>query len=144
MNQHKNVKPTLCLDFDGVCSQYIEWIAADVIPDEPVKGLFEFLAGAIYFFDVHIYSSRSHQEGGIQAMKDWFSHHWKIWSEQCKGDLPCSDILDHLTFPDYKPPAMVTIDDRAFQFNGNWKAPQYAIENLKHFKPWNREHVEHA
>ena len=66
-------KPILCLDFDGVCHSYTSgWQGADNIPDPPVEGLFEFLIEAHQHFSIHIYSSRSHQEGGIIAMNKWF------------------------------------------------------------------------
>ena len=68
--------PILVLDFDGVCSDYASgWQGASVIPDPPVPGMWHFLEQAIRHFAVHIYSSRSHQEGGIHAMRDWFLRH---------------------------------------------------------------------
>jgi hypothetical protein len=41
-------------------------------------------------------------------------------------------LLDAITYPLDKPPAMVTIDDRAIQFNGEWPS----IAWLKAFQPW--------
>ena len=38
------------------------------------------------------------------------------------------------SFSSEKPPAMVTIDDRALTFDGTWPA----IEMLKAFQPWNK------
>ena len=61
-------KPILCLDFDGVCHSYVSgWKGADIISDPPVEGLFEFLREAGKHFSIHIYSSRSHQEGGNRS-----------------------------------------------------------------------------
>ncbi len=124
-------KPILCLDFDGVMNSYVSgWKGAAVIPDDPVPGLFEFLEEAKEHFEIHVLSSRSHQPGGVEAMMVWFLAHRKKWRENGgKG----SKILD-INFPKTKPPAMVTIDDRALQFTGTWPD----IEKLKNFKPWHK------
>ena len=62
-------KPILCLDFDGVIHSYTSgWKGADVIPDPPVDGALDFLERASAHFDVQIFSSRSNQPGGIEAM----------------------------------------------------------------------------
>jgi hypothetical protein len=125
-------KPILCLDFDGVCHSYTSgWQGAGIISDPPVPGLFEFLEQAVQHFEIHIYSSRSHQENGIQAMMMWFIEHRRQWRENGgKGD----EIIQ-LNFPDHKPSAMITIDDRAITFNGVWPD----IEFLNNFKPWNKK-----
>lgn len=118
-----NSKPILCLDFDGVLHSYSSgWQGADVIPDPPVDGAREFLEDAIRYFEVHIHSSRSHQPGGITAMRRWCRHHFGI------------QILDNLSFPTHKPSAMVTLDDRAVTFRGRWPRPG----NLRKFRPWNK------
>ena len=44
------------------------------------------------------------------------------------------DLRTQLHFPEHKPPAMVTLDDRALTFTGVWPA----IETLRHFQPWTR------
>lgn len=65
-------KPILCLDFDGVIHSYNSgWKGAAVIPDPPVPGALQFIAEALETFEVHIFSSRSHQWGGRRAMKRW-------------------------------------------------------------------------
>lgn len=38
-----------------------------------------------------------------------------------------------LSFPWSKPPAWLTIDDRAVTFNGKWPS----VEFIENFKPWN-------
>ena len=40
-----------------------------------------------------------------------------------------------LSWPRSKPPAIVSIDDRALTFTGQWPT----IESLQHFKPWNKK-----
>lgn len=126
-------KPILCLDFDGVCHAYTSpWMAANQIPDPPVDGLFEFLIDADRHFRIAIFSSRSHQPGGVQAMTRWFSRHYDDWVE--RGGEDYVDILAALEFPIEKPPAFLTIDDRALTFTGAW--PDVAA--LRAFKPWNK------
>lgn len=118
-------KNILCLDFDGVCHSYISgWKGASVIPDEPVSGLFEFIRNANEEFDVQIFSARSNQEGGLQAMKDWFEKYEP-------------GITKLLKFPLTKPPAFIGIDDRVITFQGIWPS----IEFLVNFQTWNKRTV---
>src|ERR1700690_2212283 len=126
-----NGKPILCLDFDGVCHSYVSgWKGAAVIPDPFVPGLFEFLESVQPYFDVQIFSSRSHQEGGKEAMVAWFVSQRVIWRKQ--GGKPDTDEPLHLSFPDEKPPAFVGIDDRVLTFRGEWPS----VEELRGFKTW--------
>lgn len=117
-------KPILCLDFDGVIHSYTSgWRGADVIPDPPVDGAFDFIAEAQQHFRVMIFSSRSGQPGGILAMQRWLTTH----------GLP-EPVWLALEFPTEKPPATVTIDDRAIQFTGKWPD----MDDLIGFEPWNK------
>jgi len=126
-------KPILCLDFDGVIHSYTTgWRGADVIPDPPTEGAVAFILGALRHFDVVIFSSRSHQSGGTTAMRDWLRKHaGQTWYE-----TPDGPGLEDVRFVVEKPPAMITIDDRALCFTGNWA--DFPIEKLKEFKPWNK------
>lgn len=130
-------KPILCLDFDGVCHRYDSgWKGPANIPDGPVDGLFDFLALAVLEFEVHIFSSRSHQPGGIDAMQTWLTaheHHW--WRDGKTKPFDMFSITARLHFPTEKPPATVGLDDRVMQFKGEWPT----IEELKNFKPWNKQ-----
>lgn len=119
-------KPILCLDFDGVLHSYTSgWQGADVIPDPPVPGTLQFLAEAVEHFEVHVFSSRSGQPGGIPSMYAWLSN----WLGREGFSLSVAQAVE---FPIEKPPAMLTIDDRALTFTGRWPS----IEELKAFKPW--------
>ena len=125
-------KPILCLDFDGVVHSYTSgWRGADTIPDPPVPGALQFIAAAMEHFTVAIFSSRSHQPGGLEAMHRWLGY----WSVDPTYGRP-SDF-DHgawgaIEWPLDKPPAFLTIDDRAITFSGEWPS----MEMLKSFKPW--------
>lgn len=119
-------KPILCLDFDGVIHSYSSgWQGAGVIPDLPVPGAYEFIMAALEAFDVQVYSSRSGQKDGINAMQRYLIE---------RVELPVGVVLDRIGWPDEKPPAMVTLDDRALTFDGTWPT----IAALKTFQPWNK------
>jgi hypothetical protein len=121
-------KPILCLDFDGVIHSYSSgWKGAHVIPDPPVPGAFAFIRRAQEHFTVAIYSSRSNQPGGLEAMKDYVA---------LNSELGFRDPLIGIEWPLEKPPAMITIDDRALCFTGNWA--DYDCAELLNFKPWNK------
>lgn len=126
-------RPTLCLDFDGVLHSYVSgWKGADVIPDPPVEGAIEWLEHMTRDdakFQVCIYSSRSKQEGGIDAMLCWLEEHG--------ATVGC---MTRLGFPTQKPPTFLTIDDRAFCFIGKFP-PE---DELINFKPWNKKTAEGA
>lgn len=151
-------KPILCLDFDGVLHSYTSgWKGARVIPDPPVPGALEFLVGALDHFEVCILSSRSHQWGGRRAMKRWLRERlvalgcghaeaipaWMEarifrtvgmdpWDEEVRYAVDL--IIKEIRWPLFKPPATVTLDDRALTFTGKWPS----IDALLAFRPWNK------
>lgn len=113
---------SICVDFDRVIHQYTSpWTNATTIADPPVEGAFEWLAEMVDHFRVHIFSSRSHVEGGIDAMVGWFEKHGMRRS-----------VLCNLIFPQHKPAAVLYIDDRAFHFQGRFPTK----EEITEFKPW--------
>jgi len=120
-------KPILCMDFDGVIHSYTSgWTGGpDNIPDPPVEGAFSFLRRATEHFEVHVFSSRSHQPGGRRAMEEWFEKHKRA------GD---GEWIEKLVFATVKPAAKVSIDDRALTFTGVWPS----MEELVNFQPWNK------
>lgn len=125
-------KPILCLDFDGVLHSYTSgWKGADVIPDPPVPGAIAFLREAVKRFRVAIFSSRSNQTGGQRAMREWLGYH--ACNERLSDDEELA-WLGALEWPNEKPPALVTLDDRALTFTGQWPS----LDDLAAFKPWNK------
>jgi hypothetical protein len=123
-------RPILCLDFDGVLHSYSSgWQGADVIPDPPVPGAIAFLREAVEHFTVAIYSSRSHQPGGQDAMRAWLE-------QSAADDDPTGDrsFLERIKWPLEKPGAFVTLDDRALTFTGEWPT----MSALKAFRPWHK------
>ena len=146
----------LCLDFDGVIHSFTSgWRGARNIPDPPVPGALEFILAAQAQFTVAILSSRSHQWGGRRAMRRWLAKHvaQRIMREgdndpffllaldaAAKTIEPFETIareqavkfVRSIQWPIFKPPAMITIDDRALNFNGEWPP----LDDLQSFKPW--------
>lgn len=66
-------------------------------------------------------------EGGIAAMLAWIER----WAVITYGP---DDIkwLSLLHYPTIKPPAKVSLDDRALTFTGKWPT----MKELKEFQPW--------
>ena len=129
-------KPILCVDFDGVIHSYASgWKGATMIPDPPVTGALPWLWKATEWWDVQIYSSRTKEPGGIAAMRDWLFKHAAM---DFDGDER-EHFLAAITFPEQKPPAVLTIDDRAITFEGVWADLDPCV--LLDFKPWNKRPI---
>ena len=94
-----------------------------------------FLWDATDHFRVAVFSSRSNQPGGLKAMINWTA---KNFREHFPGPADRPEVaakLNQIEWPLEKPPAFVTLDDRALTFTGAWPN----IEYLKAFKPWNKK-----
>lgn len=111
--------PILCLDFDGVIHDYREGWKGGVIYGDVTPGFWEWAIEAQKHFKLVVYSSRS--KDGVGAMHDWLvAQGWP-------------DVVD-IEFAHEKPPAFLTIDDRALTFRGKWSA--FDPAELCNFKPW--------
>lgn len=114
-------KPILCLDFDGVVNSYKNgFTSVGQALDGPTFGAKEFIEDAQRYFTVAIFSSRSAQTAGLECMMNYAQHYFG------------HEIADKIQFPINKPFALVTLDDRAITFNGQWPDPM----TLMRFKPW--------
>lgn len=123
-------KKLLCMDFDGVIHAYNSgWQGATTVADPPVNGAFDFLQNASGKMDVCIYSSRSGEPGGIQAMQNWMERRLINYY----GQIP--DWYAKVKWPTSKPAASVSIDDRAITFTGEWPN----VDDLVSFQPWNKK-----
>lgn len=117
-------KKAICIDFDGVIHRYDRgWDKGKI--GEPMPGAFEFLKSLCDCedFEVMIYSSRSCKAHRLAAMKNWFKERYPYANGD--GTLP-------FKFPREKPPAWLTIDDRAFKFEGVFPT----TEEIRNFTPW--------
>lgn len=134
----------ICCDFDGVLHSYTSgWMGATVITDDPVPGAMAWLADMAHDPRVQIcvYSSRSKEPGAIEQMKAWLLKHLMSFYEFDVTGLTLEEVgpaaqhvIDSLEFPIAKPAANMTIDDRAFCFEGRFPN----IDWLLSFKPWNK------
>jgi hypothetical protein len=127
-------KPILCMDFDGVIHSYVSgWTSEDHIPDPPVPGAMEFLKNASETFKISIFSSRSRSYEGRKAMQRWMAA-----QNGCTTDMNTwPKWLFDIEYPTQKPPAFISIDDRAIQFTGIFPA----ISQLTSFRTWNKRSV---
>lgn len=130
--------PIICVDFDGVIHSYVSgWQGISEINDPPVPGAIEWLIEHLPIPDaicamapphkgpvVQIYSSRSKSFWGRRAMRKYLVKH----------GLPKA-YLEVLKFPIKKPPAFLTIDDRAICFTGTFPT----MEEMMSFKAWNKK-----
>ena len=141
MPEHTPPK-TICIDFDGVIHSYVSgWKGADQIPDPPVEGAIEGLWRLVSDpeIDVAIYSARSGQPGGIEAMRKWLNHWDSIFRTEAvhkRNELKWVGrrLISNVRFPESKPPAICYVDDRGVPFTGDWSV---ITTDLKNFKPWN-------
>jgi len=131
--------PILCLDFDGVLHSYTSgWKGARVIPDGPMPGAIDWLRSLLTDaecvcamaprydrFDVQIYSSRSRYWGGRRAMRNWLAYQF-VQAGYYR------QLVELLKFPKAKPPAFLTIDDRAMCFTGEFPT----VDEMQAFKPF--------
>lgn len=127
------MRKILALNFDGVIHGYQSgWQGPRNIPDPPVPGALDFIINALEDFDVQIFSSRSRYFGARRAMRGWLVY-WLTktprWSEN-----EAKRIVLQLKFPTKKPPAHVTLDDRAITFTGTFPSRR----ELATFVPWNK------
>lgn len=117
------MKPTICLDFDGVIHGYQSgWQGAHIIPDGIVPGTKEAVIKLRENFTVKVFSARCGQEGGIDAIKAFLDKH--------------EIVVDEI--PATKPPSFVYVDDRGITFTGNWDK---CIEDIINFKQWQKQGV---
>lgn len=114
--------PILCLDFDGCIHSYEHGWKGGEIYGTMVPGFIEWAEAAQQYFKLVIYSSRSDTKVGIDKMKLWLL---------ANGFDPEKTAIE---FAHKKPPAFLTIDDRAVQFRGNWM--ELDPRRLREFVPW--------
>jgi hypothetical protein len=126
-------KHTIVLDFDGVVHSYTSgWKGVDVVPDPIVEGAIAFILGALAAgYRVAIHSSRSNTHEGRRAMRNWLY----IEAGDTWNDSPDGPGLCDVEFPEHKPAALVSIDDRAITFTGTFPS----LDTIKNFKPWNKK-----
>lgn len=128
------MKPILCVDFDGVIHSYEHGWQGGKIYGSVTLGFFEWLRQAQDHFAVVVYSSRSKTVEGRLAMPEWVATQYLEWIADGGKPLPEGSI-SALRYAAEKPPAYLTIDDRAVCFDGDWG--KLTVKTMLAFKPWN-------
>lgn len=146
-------KRTISIDFDGVLHSYTSgWKGVDVILDPPVPGAIKSLVdlvlasnrdlhgNAVPKYCVAIFSSRSDLLKGRIAMTKWLREAVEDYliergEPQPLAHIQADSIVDQIQFPSHKPPAHLTIDDRAFCFTGTFPTMDY----IDSFRPWTKK-----
>lgn len=118
-------RPIICVDFDGVLHSFRSgWCGITEIPDEPVPGAIVWLQRLLDYggAQVCIHGYRSRTRAGREAMRAWLMG---------RGMPPQS--VEAICWPEHKPAATISIDDRSYRFEGDyWPSPQW----LAAFKAW--------
>ena len=136
-------KPIICVDFDGVIHSYENGWQDGKIYGTVVPGFFEWAEEASVIFQLTIFSSRSKNGVQREAMITWLWYRYLEYkgvsfeegaSEEAKALIGV--FGDLFVFSEEKPPAFISIDDRAICFKGNWKAPELTVPAMKDFRPW--------
>lgn len=128
-------KPIICLDFDGVIHSYENGWQEGVIYGHVTEGFFDWVEEAVQHFDLHIYSSRSKTAAGRLKMQEWLVKEVGHWAPAWQAKEIVA-FIEQFTFSHEKPPAFLTIDDRAMTFEGSWA--DFHPEEIIQFKPWNQ------
>lgn len=110
----------LCFDFDGVIHSYKSgWNGFTNADDKPVDGIKEALNILKEKYEIVVYSSRCKHKEGIECIENYMK----------KYNLFYDNVSN------VKPPAWLTIDDRAICFTGDCNK---LLDEIKKFKVWNR------
>lgn len=136
-------KPVICIDFDGVIHDHSKepWAGEHVIngPVIPgaMKAIVDYHDGG---YDVAIFSSRSATMRGVSAMRtavyEWLLEYFRPEEDgehnSAATHQKAQRVYQNLLFPSTKPPAFISIDDRAYVFTGVFPT----TEDVKNFRPW--------
>lgn len=110
-------KKTIVFDFDGVIHRYSKGWQDGSIYDIPVEGIKETIEELKKDYKVVVVSTRSATKDGRIAILTWLDNY----------NIKVDDVMAE------KPPAVMYIDDRAVNFNGNCKT---LMRDIKKFKSW--------
>ena len=110
----------MVLDFDGVIHSYENGWTGIIPEDPPTLGAREAVRKLRERFEVYVLSTRSTEQGGIEAIEAWLDRH----------DIQVDGVINK------KKKAVLMVDDRGYRFDGNWDT---LLEFTKgSMEPWNR------
>lgn len=111
----------IAVDFDGVLHAYMNGWQGPAVLEEPTPLAHTFLAKLrLWGFDPVITSTRAGTPEGLAAMLAWMEEY---------------AMPEGIAITDKKVPALLTIDDRVWRFDGTWPTREQ-IEAA--CTPWNR------
>lgn len=123
-------RPLVAVDFDGVLHRNVRpFERATIVQDLPVPGAIDWLVAAQKTVKIAIYSCRSNDLGGIEAMSDWLLGHLTAHLGTFEAAYA---VLADIEWPHGKPHAAVYLDDRAWRFTGEFPS----AADLVRFTPW--------
>lgn len=127
--------PVVAVDFDGVIHSYENGWCDGKITGEIITGFFEWVLQCHDKLHIVIYSCRNSTRHYKRAMAKWILAKWKEWSrENNPNEVPLA-----VSYSDTKPIATLYIDDRGFQFKGNWSDDNLKPERISEFKTWQNQ-----
>jgi len=122
-------KPNILIDFDGVIHAYTTpWTDSATVSDGPVPGALRALVVYAQTYQVNIFSTRSGDPEGVEAMQKALCR-WYTEYEDFSEETARAFVYETLHFPMTKVPAVLTIDDNAYRFNGRWPS-SWVIGNM--------------
>ena len=127
------MKPTICIDFDGVIHSYEHGWRNGEIYGTVTPGFFEWADRMKDAFKLVVYSSRSKDMDMRGKMYQWMQTMVARWAN---FDGHSTLNIDDFEFAHEKPSAFMTIDDRCICFDGDWS--KITAERIFNFKPWNK------
>lgn len=131
------MKPTICIDFDGVIHSYEHGWRNGEIYGTVTLGFFPWVMKMKDRFTLVIYSSRSKDIDMRGAMYRWLQEQLSAWQYVMRSTNEEATIhIDDFTFAHEKPSAFMSIDDRCICFDGDWS--KITAESIFNFKPWNK------
>lgn len=121
--QGTDEKKTIVFDFDGVIHRYSEGWKDGSIYDIPVDGIKEVIDELRETYKIVIVSTRTKTKKGRNEVLAWLDEY----------NIEIDDIMAE------KPPAIIYVDDRGINFDGNCKK---LLKNIKKFRPWTEKFEE--
>lgn len=116
-------KKTIVFDFDGVIHRYSKGWQDGSIYDIPVDGIKEVIDKLRETYKIVVVSTRTKTKKGRNEVLAWLDEY----------NIEIDDIMAE------KPPAIIYVDDRGINFNGDCKK---LLKNIKKFRPWTEKFKE--
>ena len=107
---------TICIDFDGVIHDNLNYKGSSIINGNLVPGAKESLEDLSNSYEIVIHSARCQDVEAMNNIREWLQSHDMNY-----------DVVR------FKPHAHIFLDDRGISFNGDWSK---AIEEIKNFTQW--------